>query len=294
MSIFLASSFLLLSVSYLTPVAHKVLENPSSVQKQFTNLEASSGGRLGIYAINTEDGTSIQYRAKERFPFCSTAKTVVVAAILKQSMSNKDLLKERITYKKEDINSYAPVTKKHLHDGMTISELCAAAITQSDNTAMNLLIKKLGGLHAINNFARYIGDNTFRLDRFEPNLNSAIPNDDRDTSTPMAMALDLQKIVFSNVLGASQRAQFIIWLKNNITGYAKIRAGAPKNWVVGDKTGGGDYGTTNDIAVIWPPGCKPIVVAIYFTQNTKTAAPRDDVIAKAIKLLISVIYNILD
>jgi beta-lactamase class A len=263
--------------------------NSTSIQKKLAELEVSSGVRLGIAAINTANGAQIQYRAEERFPFCSTFKVMVVAAILKQSMADKNLLQQKIMYTQKDVDSsqYTPITKNHVTDGMTISDLCAAAITQSDNTAMNLLLKKLGGPKAVTAFARSIGDNTFRLDREEPILNSAIPGDLRDTSTPAAMASSLQKLALGNVLGLSQREQLQTWLQGNTTGNAKIRAGVPKGWIVGDKTGSGDYGTTNDIGIIWPPQSSPIVIVIYVTQNTKDAAPRSDVIASATRIAMS-------
>ncbi len=259
----------------------------TSIQNKLAALEASSGGRIGVSALNTATNTRIQYRAKERFPFCSTSKVIGVSAILKQSMTDSRLLQQKVTYKKEDLVAYSPITEKHLADGMTIFNLCAAAITQSDNTAMNLLIKKLGGLEAVTAFARSIGDNTFRLDRWEPKLNSAIPGDLRDTSTPAAMERSLQQLALSDALALPQRKQLQTWLKSNVTGNYRIRAGLPKAWIVGDKTGTGDYGTTNDIGIIWPPKRSPIVVAIYFTQNKKNAVKREDIIASVTHLLIS-------
>ena len=259
----------------------------TSIQNKLAALEASSGGRIGVSARNTATNKRIQYRAKERYPFCSTSKVIGVSAILKQSMTDSRLLQQKLTYKKEDLVAYSPITEKHLADGMTIFNLCAAAITQSDNTAMNLLIKKLGGLEAVTAFARSIGDNTFRLDRWEPKLNSAIPGDLRDTSTPAAMERSLQQLALSDALALPQRKQLQTWLKSNVTGNYRIRAGLPKAWIVGDKTGTRDYGTTNDIGIIWPPKRSPIVVAIYFTQNKKNAVKREDIIASVTHLLIS-------
>ncbi len=261
--------------------------NPTSIQEKLATLETSSGGRIGISAINTANNMRFQYRAEERFPICSTNKVMGVSAILKKSMTDNHFLQQKVIYKKDDLVVYSPMTKKHLADGMTIAELCAAAITLSDNTAINLLMKKLGGPEAVTAFARSIGDNTFRLDRWEPELNSAIPGELRDTSTPAAMEKSLQRLTLGNVLASPQREQLQAWLKSNTTGDSRIRAGVPKGWIVGDKTGTGNYGTTNDIGIIWPTKCSPIVVAIYFTQNKKDAAPRDDVIASATRILMS-------
>jgi beta-lactamase class A len=259
---------------------------PNSVQQKLAELEASSGGRLGIAAENPY--LRIDYHANERFPFCSSFKVMAVSAILKQSMTDSHLLQQKVFYKKRDLLPWSPISEKHVADGMTISQLCAAAMMYSDNTAITLLMKKLGGPEAVTAFARSIGDNKFRLDRWETALNTAIPGDPRDTTTPAAMEKSLQKLAFGNVLASPQRELLLTWMKNNTTGNARIRAGVPKGWIVGDKTGTGDYGTTNDIGIIWPPNCpQPIVAVIYFTQNKKDAAPRDDVIAAATRILIN-------
>ncbi|WP_342221871.1 class A beta-lactamase [Candidatus Fukatsuia endosymbiont of Tuberolachnus salignus] len=259
--------------------------NLASIQEKLSELEKISGGRLVLFAINTANNLTVQYRAVERFPVTSTFKVLAVAAILKQSVTDRQLLQQRITYNPKDLVSYSPITEKHL--GMTVEELCAATIQYSDNTAVNLLMKLLGGPKAVTEFARSIGDHTFRLDRWETDLNSAIPGDLRDTSTPVAMAKSVQRLVLGDALPPAQREKLQVWLKGNTTGDASIRAGIPEGWVVGDKTGGGDYGTTNDIGVLWPPTAAPIVVAIYFTQNEKDAQTRKDVIASATRILIS-------
>ncbi len=258
-----------------------------TVLQQLATLESSFGGKIGISAVDTGTKQKIQYRGKERFPFCSTFKLMGVSAVLKKSMSNKELLQDKITYTKQDIVPYSPMTEKHITDGMTVAELCKAAITLSDDTAINLLMKKIGGLDSVNHFARSIGDKEFHLDRWEVDLNTAIPGDKRDTTTPIAMQQSLQKVALGNALAKPQQMQLQEWLKANTTGEHRIRASVPQGWVVGDKTGTGDYGTANDIAVIWPAKCDPIVMTIYVTQNKKDAAPVDEVIAKATTILIN-------
>lgn len=260
----------------------------ASVQQQLADLEASSGGHLGVAAINTANNERINYHAEERFPFCSTFKVMVVAAILKQSMSDPHLLQQKVNYTEQDVDAsgYAPITKNDLASGMTISDLCAAALCYSDNNAANLLIKKLGGSQAVTSFARSIGDSVFNLDRLEPELNSGIPGDICDTSTPAAMEKSLQKLTLGNALGSVQREQLLTWMKNNTTGDTRIRAGVPKGWIVADKTGSGSYGITNDIGLIWPPEGAPIIVSIYFTQDKKEAPKRDDIIAAATRILV--------
>lgn len=75
-------------------------------------------------------------------------------------------------------------------------------------------------------------------------------------------------------------------MRGNTTGAKRIRAAVPGDWRVGDKTGSGDYGTANDVAVLWPPGRPPIVLAIYSTRKEAGAKRRDDVIAAATRIVI--------
>ena len=262
------------------------MQDTTSGPAALAALESASGGRLGVAALNTADGTWLRYRADERFALCSTAKLLVASAILARSQHDPALLQRRIHYPSDALVAYSPITKPHIVDGMTVAELCAAALQYSDNTAANLLMKHLGGPASVTAFARRIGDQTFRLDRWETELNSAIPGDPRDTSTPAAMALATQQLVLGNALAPNQRQQLQGWLRGNTTGDARIRAGVPANWQVGDKTGTGDYGSSNDVAVLWPPGQAPIVVALYFTQHEKEAKPRDDVLASATKIVV--------
>ncbi|EPQ0970692.1 CdiA/SED family class A beta-lactamase [Citrobacter farmeri] len=255
------------------------------VQQKLAALEKQSGGRLGVALINTADRSQILYRADERFAMCSTSKTIVVAAVLKQSETQHDILQQKMTIKKTDLTNWNPVTEKQVNKEMTLAELSAATLQYSDNTAMNKLLEHLGGTGNVTAFARSIGDATFRLDRTEPELNTAIPGDERDTTSPLAMAKSLHKLTLGNALADMQRAQLVAWLKGNTTGGQSIRAGLPESWVVGDKTGGGDYGTTNDIAVIWPEDRAPLILVTYFTQPQQDAKGRKDILAAAAKIV---------
>ncbi|MBA5605079.1 class A beta-lactamase [Duganella sp. FT3S] len=252
---------------------------------QLRKLEQALDGRLGVYARSTGSGAQLAYRADERFPMCSTFKIMAASAILARGAQEAGLLERRIAYPKTELVSYSPVTEKHVGDGMTVAELCAAALQYSDNTAANLLMKLLGGPAGVTAYARTIGDTTFQLERWETALNSAIPGDLRDTSSPAAMGRSLQRLALDDGLPPAQRAQLCDWLRGNTTGDARIRAGVPASWQVGDKTGSGDYGTANDAGVLWPPERAPIVLVIYTTGHKPDAHWRNDVIAAAAKIV---------
>lgn len=256
--------------------------------QKLIELEASSGGRLGVSATNTGHHERIQYRAQERFPMGCTSKVVGAAALLKASTRDPQLLHEKATYTQKylDFSGYSPITPQHLAEGMTFFELGAAAVSYSDNTAMNLIAKKLGGVQELNVFARSIGDPDFKADHLWPEEAQASPDGSSDSTTPAAMEETLKKLALGHVLALRHRKSLVQWMKDSVTGNLRIRAGVPKGWVVGDKTGTGSYGSTNDIAIIWPPQCAPIVVAIYSVYPQKEAPNREDVIASATRILL--------
>ena len=281
------SLFLLLIL--LGNTAQSAISTPerATLDRQLAALEQQHQGRIGVALYHPGTGLSYGYRAEERFPFASTFKALLAAAVLQRSEFDPQWLQQVVHYRAEDLLSYAPITQPHLARGMSREALAIASVQHSDNTAANLLLEALGGLSEFNRFVAALGDQKFRLDRQEPDLNSALPGDDRDTTTPAAMAKTLSRLTLGNGLAAPQQARFNAWLKGNTTGDAAIRAGVPTGWLVGDKTGGGGYGTTNDIAVLWPTQGAPMVLALYFTQSTPDAKPQQAVLAEATRLVLA-------
>jgi len=247
-------------------------EGLAALGEGLARIETDSGGRLGVAVLDTGSGATAGHRADERFPMCSTFKALAAAAILAKVDAGKEQLTRRVRVEQKDILAYAPVSKQHLGADMSVAELCEAMVTLSDNTAANILLASMGGPSAITEYARSLGDELTRLDRIEPDLNESTPGDPRDTTTPAAMAKNLKALATGTALSAGSRDQLIAWLVGCKTGDTKIRAGLPKSWRVGDKTGSGSHGSTNDVAVIWPEGRPPVIVAVYLTE---TAAPDD-------------------
>lgn len=239
----------------------------------FGNIESDLGGRVGVMAIDTGNGDEMLYRADERFAMCSTFKWILAAMVLSRVDSNDIALDRRIDYGPGDLLDHAPVTREHVNDGsMTVDALCGAAVTLSDNTAANLLLALVGGPAQLTAFLRQCGDTVTRLDRNEPGLNTNIPGDERDTTTPRAMAKTIERILLGDVLSAAGRDRLIRWLKETSTGLSRLRAGLPPGWIAGDKTGTGANGAANDVAVVWPPDRKPILIASYLSDS---GAPAD-------------------
>ncbi|MBK4736649.1 class A beta-lactamase [Noviherbaspirillum pedocola] len=261
------------------------LSGSAAYRAQLAALESALDGRLGVHAIDIGSGAELSWRAGERFAFCSTCKLMIAAAMLARDARQPGLLDQRLDYAGHTLHGYSPITARRAAEGMSIGELCAATIAYSDTTAANLLIARLGGPASLTAFARSIGDDAFRLDRIQTELNTALPGDARDTTTPMAMARSLQRLALGDALSPAHRERLCAWLRGNTTGAARIRAGMPAEWTIGDKTGTGDFGTANDVAVIWPPQRAPLILAIYTTRRHAKAKPREDVIAAAARIV---------
>lgn len=258
---------------------------PSTIQRRLKALEQASGGRLGVAIIDSATNKGFGYRTDERFPMCSTFKLLLVGAILQKVDRHDEQLGRQVPISKADLMAYSPATGKWVGKGMAVEELCEAAITLSDNTAANLLLTRIGGPNGITAFARKIGDDKTRLDRIEPTLNEALPGDLRDTSTPGAMLHDLYQLTVGKVLTEPSKTKLITWLTQNMTGNDRVRAGLPRNWRVGDKTGTGERGTANDLAVVWPPHHAPILISVYLTGSNHTSAERNATIAAVARLV---------
>ncbi len=245
-------------------------------------IEIDSGGRLGVAVLNTATGAAYAHRGDERFPLCSTFKLLVAAQVLAWADGmprGHESLQQRVVVRAEDLVAYSPVTEPRVGGvPMTLAELCEAAITLSDNTAANLLLRHLGGPQGLTAYVRGLGDAVTRLDRIEPELNQALPGDERDTTTPRAMLETVRRLVLGDALKGESRAQLTAWLLANRTGDRKLRARLPQGWRVGDKTGSGAFGTSNDVGLLWPPGGQaPVLVCCYLTGTTAEAEVRDRV-----------------
>ncbi|HFK1765416.1 class A beta-lactamase [Bacillus wiedmannii] len=265
------------------PVKH----NNHATYKDFSQLEKKFDARLGVYAIDTGTNQTISYRSNERFAFASTYKALAAGVLLQKNSTEK--LNEVVTYTKEDLVDYSPVTEKHVDTGMKLGEIAEAAVRYSDNTAGNILFHKIGGPKGYEKALRQIGDRVTMSDRLETELNEAIPGDNRDTSTAKAIATNLKDFTVGNALPDKKRNILTDWMRGNATGDKLIRAGVPKDWIVGDKSGAGSYGTRNDIAIVWPPNRAPIIIAILSSKDEKEATYDNQLIAEATEVIVNAI-----
>ncbi|MFH1805500.1 MAG: class A beta-lactamase [Pseudomonadota bacterium] len=269
----------LIAVTLIAMPRTALAQDPLMVTVQ--NIEKRLGARLGLAAYDEQTGRNWQYQADDRFPLTSTFKVLACAAVLARVDQGDETLDRKIVFEEADLVTYSPVTENHTGgDGMSIAELCDATMRTSDNSAANLILDSLSGPEGLTQFLRSIGDEVTRLDRRETELNTAIPGDLRDTTTPNAMVANLRQLVLGDVLAPASRQQLEDWLVGNQVGGPLLRAGLPADWKIGDRTGAGGFGSRNIVAVIWPPHCSPAIVALYITGTEATMAERNAAIAE--------------
>lgn len=258
---------------------------PVPAPAELAALERRFGARIGVYAVDTGTGRTLAHRADERFAYASTCKALAAGAML---AATSDADRDRVVrYRRADLVAHSPVTERHVETGMTLRDAAEAAVRYSDNTAGNLLFDALGGPAGFERALREVGDSVTRPARTEPDLNAATPGDERDTSTPRALAGSLRAYTLGEALPPADRDLLLGWMRASTTGSGLVRAGVPAGWQVADKSGTGGYGTRNDIAVVWPPDSAPIVLAVMSSRGSRDAKPDDTLVAEAARATVT-------
>lgn len=249
-------------------------------------IESRFGGRLGVAALDAGTGRKVAFRGGERFAMASTFKWLLCAAVLARVDAGLLALDRKVAYTRADLLEPAPVTGAHVDEGaLTVAELCQATIQHSDNPAANLLLPLVGGPAGLTDYLRRVGDRETRLDRNEPTLNLNLPGDPRDTSTPEAMVGSLHAILVGDALTPASRRQLTTWMEGTVTGLDRLRAGLPTEWRVGDKTGTGGGGATNDVAIAWPPGRAPLLIAAFFDASPRSLEERKQALMEVARVV---------
>ncbi|UDJ80229.1 class A beta-lactamase [Kosakonia oryzae] len=272
------------------PSVHAAAMDSARLADAVRLQEQQLGARIGVAVVDTASGTTASYRGDERFPLNSTHKALLCGALLSQVDKGELALTDTTQFPRSSLVVYSPVTEKFVAPArISWQQLCSAAVSYSDNTAANLLAQKLGGPAAITRYLQTLGDSVTHLDRFEPELNSAIPGDLRDTTTPLAVSRTLQKLTLGTALNPGSRAQLIQWMREDKVADTLLRSTLPAGWTIADKTGAGDFGSRSIISVVWPENNAPHIVVIYITNTKATLKQSNAAIASLGKTIFSAI-----
>jgi len=269
------------------PIAGAAGAQGLNVRATFESLRArlGPGGRLGVAAWDRA-ARDTEFDAESRYAMCSVFKFPLAAAMLTGVERRQWTLADELPIAEADLLEHAPAVRANLAAGkMTIEALCAAIIEVSDNSAANILLRRLGGPAALTTFIRGCGDNVTRCDRLEPELNSNLPDDPRDTTTPKAMLRLMRFLLFGERLSRESRVRLASWMARSSTGRTRLRAGVPQGWRSGDKTGTGANGAHNDIGFALPPSASPILLASFISGGDAPEAVRNEIHATVARLI---------
>lgn len=260
-------------------------EEPTS----FDDLEDRYQALIGVYAVDLESSATVEHRADERFAICSTFKAYAAARILQMAKTGHANLDAMVPITAADIVVNSPVLSPAVGARMALRDICAAALTQSDNAAGNIMLRTIGGPSAVTDFARSIGDSQTRLDRWEPDLNDAAPGDLRDTTTPRALCGGYRAILVGDALPGASQYQLQRWMSETTTSTRRFRAGLPAEWTSADKTGSGDYGSTNDAGMLVGPKHERVMLTVLIRTRTlrRDAGPFNEAVAESVRSVLA-------
>lgn len=259
------------------------------VEDALAELEQRYNAKVGFHGRNLGSGRTLDHNADDLFATCSAFKAYVAGAILMKVQRGELKLDDEVYIDRALFVPVAsPITEPNVGGWMPFSQLCAAAVRQSDNTATNLMVEVLGGPSAVTDFARSVGDDRTWMVRWETELNSALPGDPRDTTSPRAMGGGFANMLLGDVFDEPHRALLYEWMSTIVTGDNRIRAGLPAGWTIADKTGSGDYASTNDIGVAFGPNGERLLLAVMTrTRSDDPKAPAlNDLIADVTRVTV--------
>jgi beta-lactamase class A CARB-1, PSE family len=277
------SSALILAVSLLMPsLSFASVADFKAVEQTIVALEGKLSARIGVAVLDVNTGEQWSYQGDERFPLTSTFKTLACAKLLQDAERQRLKLTDSVTVQQSDLVTYSPVIEKQVGQSVTLNGACAAAMHTSDNTAANIILHAVGGPTGITRFMRALGDPVTRLDRREPELNQGLAGDERDTTTPNAIARSLNTLLFGSALAPASQQQLQRWMEQNQVTGNLLRSVLPAGWTIADRSGAGGFGARSITAVVWPNSAaqlSPLIISIYIAQTDATMEARNQAIA---------------
>jgi len=288
------------------------------------------GGSMGIAVVDVDTGWSTGFNEDALLPQQSVSKTwVSLTALL---MAEKGLLDldAPVRVSREDLTLFhQPIRKEILRDGAvmtTIGELIERAIQQSDNTANNAILQRIGGPRAVRAMLNEQGLAGIRFGPGEKPMQSAIagmrwhdeysyennfydardlvPDNQRksafeayladpvDGAQPIAIALALAALERGEVLPEKRAVEFLTIMSNTRSGPRRLKGGRADGWVVSHKTGTGQFWNGqqsgyNDVGVLFAPDSSAYAVAVMIGVTERPTIERMEMMQKVTRAVIA-------
>lgn len=256
-------------------------------------LESAYGVTIGVYARNLATRSELEHRADSRFPIASVFKFVATGGVLRGDLVTPDphVLSRPVHIPPAALVEYSPFVEDCLKRGIvpTVEQLCVAALQLSDNTAGNQILALIGGPAGLTKLARRLGDPVTRLDRWEPELNSAEPERITDTTSPRAIGNTLTTMLVGHGLPRPGRRKLTEWMLGNTTSDNRLRAALPPGWRIADKTGSAELGCANNVGVAWSPEGTPVLLSVMVRPDDPSAERDESVFVEVGKTCLAAV-----
>ena len=262
------------------------------LQAQFAQIASAAGGRVGVAAVMIESDDSAYLNEGEHFPMQSVYKLPIAMAVLKQIDEGKIKPDQKVRIEKSDFigkAQHSPIRDKY-PDGteMTVSEIMRAAISESDGTASDVLLKLIGGAPAAQEYLNRIGITEMKILNTEKELGEDQTVQYKNWTSP-AEAANLLRALY-NRQGLSEQSQQLLlkFMTESTPGAKRLKGLLPANAVVAHKTGtsatiNNITAATNDIGIVTMPNGKHFIVAVFVSDSPADQTTREETIAKIAK-----------
>jgi beta-lactamase class A len=293
------------------PPAPKPVQAPAALVASIAALSRSFDGRVGIAVRSIDDNWAVDSNGDTRLPQQSVSKLWVAMTVLDYRDTGRLKLDDPIVLTRDDFTLFhQPVAALIKGDGYhtTVGELLQRALTMSDNTCNDRLLRYVGGPAAVRDFIRRKGLGNIRFGPGERLLQSGtaglewkpeyafgngfmiarsrLPQsvrlaaferyiaDPPDGAAPSAIAGALAKLKRGELLSKTSTDYLIGTMESSKTGKQRMHGAVPAGWSFGHKTGtgqdlGGRTAGYNDVGFLIAPDGRSYALAIMIGDTPK-------------------------
>ncbi|HWD89592.1 MAG TPA: class A beta-lactamase, subclass A2 [Mucilaginibacter sp.] len=277
----------------LTAFATRSFAQNNDLLNQVKTISADAKGIVGVYAEVLETHDTLSYNAHSRLVMHSVFKFPIAMTVLNLVDKGKYKLDGKIKLHQRDMapkEMYSPLRDKY-PDGteLPLSEILNYMISQSDNTACDFMLKKLGGPQVVDDYVKSLGVKGIAIKASEADMASAWEVQYLNWGKPADLVKLLELFYSGKVLSPTCNDFLMKAMLATTTGPHRLRGLLPGDADVAHKTGTsptnkeGLTAATNDIGIITLPNGKHLAIAVMVCNSKADEATRDAVIAKIAK-----------
>jgi beta-lactamase class A len=271
------------------------------LEQQIKEIAADAKGHVGVAAVLVESGETIaSLNSHDHFPMQSVYKLPISMAVMAQVDQGKLTLDQKVRVTKEDYVprlAYSPIRDKFPNGTeLTVDELLRFALSESDGTASDVLLRLAGGPTSVQMYVTDLPVADMIVLNTEKELAADWQAQYRNSATPDSGVALLRALSEKRGLSEPSQALLLKYMIESAPGANRLKGLLPPGTIVAHKTGtsGTNQGitaATNDIGLITLPGGKHLAIAVFVSDSPADEATREGVIAKTAKAVWDSVAN---